>query len=244
MAKDPLVSVGSKFMISPELREAGEAVGLPGSALYFRGRVAALGEINAAAAAEIMGIFQPSLIEHLWRKSADVPAAAAFSAYAGVCAAWGQSHLAGLSDPERLVQLASRVVDGTGISGLALFGAWRRAERPDDPLAAAAFLLMLLRELRGGLHFAALAVQGLEIPWAMVANPGLSPEQFESLGWRAADIEALNREAAAVPQLAERWAAAEELTVAAFQERLSVLSGAEQAELTRLVAESDELGAA
>jgi hypothetical protein len=47
-----------------------------------------------------------------------------------------------------------------------------------------------------------------------------------------------------VPQLAERWAAAEELTVAAFRKRLSVLDDAEQAELTRLIAESDELSSA
>ena len=242
MAKDALVSVGSQFMVSPEIRAAGEAIGMPGSALYFRGRVAALGEVNAVAAAEIMGIFQPSLIEHLWRKTAGISAAEALSAYLGVCSAWGRSHLAGLSDPERLVELAGRVVDQTGISALALFGAWRRVERPEDPLAAAAFLLMLLRELRGGLHFAALAVQGLEIPWAMIADPALSsPKHFESLGWREADIEAANREAAAVPQLAERWAAAEELTVAAFRKRLSVLDDAEQAELTRLIAESDQL---
>ena len=76
----------------------------------------------------------------------------------------------------------------------------------------------------------------------MIADPALSsPKHFESLGWREADIEAANREAAAVPQLAERWAAAEELTVAAFRKRLSVLDDAEQAELTRLIAESDQL---
>lgn len=242
MAKDALVSVGSKFMVSPEMRVAGEAIGLAGSALYFRGRMAALGEANAAAAAEIMGIFPSSLIAHLWAKSADVSAEAALAAYTGVCAEWGRSRLAGLSDPDRLVELAARVVDRTGISSLALFGAWRVVPRPEDPLAESAFLLMLLRELRGGLHFAALAVQGVEIPWAMVADPSLSnPKRFASLGWREAEVEELHREAAAVPALAERRAAAEELTVASFRQRLSVLSDSEQGELDRLIAEADEL---
>lgn len=242
MAKDALARVGSKFMVSAEMTQRGEAIGLAGSALYFRGRMAALGEANAVAAAEIMGIFPTSLIGHLWAKSADIPASAALSAYTEVCADWGRERFVGLSDPGRLSELASAVVDRTGISSLALFGAWRQAPRPQDPLGQVAFMLMLLRELRGGLHFAALAVHGLEIPWAMVANPDMSsPENFEKLGWRAAEIEAVQRAAADVPRLAERWAAAEALTAGSFQERWSALAEAEQQELNRLILECDQL---
>lgn len=246
MAKNTLADVGGRFMSAPEIRTAGEAIGLPGSALYFRGRMAVLGDVNAQAAIDIMGIFSPGLIEHLWAKSAGFPADKLVVAYSEACAAWGRNRLVGLDAPERLAELATRVVDQAGPSALALFDAWRAAARPTEPLAHAAFMLMLLRELRGGLHFSALALRGVDIPSAIVVDQssGGPMNRLVNIGWRAADIEALQQKAAEIPQLTARWEAAEELTEEAYGQRLEVLSDAERAELGRLIAEAEQISRA
>lgn len=243
MTKNTLADVGGRFMSAPEIRAAGEAIGLPGSTLYFRGRMAALGEVNAAAAIDIMGIFSPGLIEHLWQKSAGFPTEKLVAAYTEACAVWGRNHLVELSNPERLVELASRVADHAAPSSLALFGAWRAVARPADVRGNAAFLLMLLRELRGGLHFAALAVQGVDIPSAIIVDQssGGPERRLVNIGWRAADIESLKQNAAQIPGLEDRWAAAEELTEAAYQNHLAVLSDAERAELDQLIIEAEQV---
>ena len=122
-----------------------------------------------------------------------------------------------------------------------MFAAWRAQDRPDDTSGHAAYLVMLLRELRGGLHFAALRAQGIEIPVAVLADPNGGVTRLRQTGWRTEQIEGLQERAARVPDLAARWTAAEQMTDAAYDEARSVLTAAERAELDALLVDAEAI---
>ena len=54
---------------------------------------------------------------------------------------------------------------------------------------------MLLRELRGGLHFAALRAHGLDIPVAVLADPSGGVGRLRRTGWRHEQVDALQARA-------------------------------------------------
>jgi hypothetical protein len=227
-----LVDVGGRFMTGPEMDAAAKGVGLPrGGILYFRGRIGAVGDVSGAVAAALIGIFPPRIMTAVWDGTAALPAAAAVPAYVGACADWGRANLAGLDGAARLASLAERVVDAAEPSALPLFAALRGTDRPADEPARAAHALMLLRELRGGLHFAALRARGIDVPLAIMADPRGGPARLRRLAWDDAEIAALEARAAGTADLRERWDDADEATSAAFAAALDVLAGAEVAEL-------------
>jgi helix-turn-helix protein len=238
-----LVDVGGRFMTGAEMAGAAKPFGMPAGGLYFRGRGGALGAVSASVATSAIGIFPSWVIELTWRDSAALPTHVAVGAYVRACEQWGHNHLTHVAGLARLAELAERVVDRADTSALPLFAAWRARPRPEDVPARAAFALMLLRELRGGLHFAALHSAGLDIPLAVVGDPRGGEARLRRTAWRDDEITALLARAAATPQLAQRWAAAEATTNAAFDQQLAELPEHEQAELTELIHASDKASA-
>jgi hypothetical protein len=231
-----LVDVGGRFMTAPEMAAAAGPFGMTAGSLYFRGRTGVLGAVSPAAAEALLGIFPRWVLDVVWQSSADHPVDDLVSAYARALAAWGRARLAGLDDPARLVGLAERVVAAADPGALPLFAGWRAADRPADPPARAAHLLMLLRELRGGLHFAALRANGLDVPVAVLADPRGGEPRLRRTAWTEPEIEALRERAARVPDRVARWSAAERATGRAFAAQLEVLTEPERAELATLVA--------
>jgi len=230
-----LVDAGGRFMTREEMSAQAKPFGMPAGGLYFRGRAGALGDVSATVATSLIGIFPSWVIELTWRDSAALPAHVAVAAYIRANAQWGRAHLAALSGAERLAELAERVVAAADASALPLFAAWREQPRPDDAPARAAFALMLLRELRGGLHFAALRSAGLDVPLAVVTDPRGGEARLRRTAWREEDLAPLLARADATPGLHDRWAAAEEATNVAFAAHLDVLTDDEQAELAELI---------
>jgi hypothetical protein len=106
--------------------------------------------------------------------------------------------------------------------------------RPSDAPARAALALHLLREHRGALHLCALRAHGLDVPVAIRADPSAGEARLKAFGWRDVDLEAISARAAGIPELADRWAAAERSTDEAFGLALTVLDAAEADELIRL----------
>lgn len=215
-------------MVSPELAAREEAVGLPPRTLYFRGRTAVLGDPPPNVVASVVGIFPEWLVELALVRS--FPAERAVDAYLGSCWDWSRNHLAEVSEPDRSAKLGFAVADGADASALPLFRGWRDQVRPDDGPAQLGHALMLLRELRGGLHFAALRAVGLTVSQAVALDPGGGLGRLHRTGWRPEDAEALVASVANRPDLEARWRHAQQLTDDRFDEALSVLSDAERAE--------------
>ncbi|MFE0022374.1 hypothetical protein [Amycolatopsis sp. NPDC059021] len=242
----PVVQVlGGGFMTSPELAEVEAEAGLAPRTLYLRGRSAVLGDAPPKVVAELFGIFPRWLFELTLPPAIEaLPAPAAVRAYAESSARWSRGHLSGVSESGRLADLLFRLVDGADASGLALFTGWQSAERPAGAAERLGFALMVFRELRGGLHFAALRASGLTIPEAVIADPEGGRERLLRTAWSAEDADALIASASAKPDLADRWRAAERLTDERVGELMAaVLTEAERDELATRVAALGELTA-
>ena len=231
-----VVGVGGRFMIAPQMAAAAERLGLRSHVLYIRGRVAPVGELTPEAARAVLAIMPAGLVARAFERTSHVSAADAAKACAEACADWGRDHLAPLpaEDLERLAMLAEKVLDAAELSALPLAAGWRAVARPSDPPARAALALHVLREHRGALHLAALRAHGLDVPVAMLASPAGGEKGLRALGWRDADITAVRARADAIPDVEDRWAAAENLTESAFGLALGVLDEAEGVDLVRL----------
>ena len=236
----PVVQVlGGKFMTSPELAAVEAEAGLPPRSLYLRGRSAVLGDVPPKVAAELFGIFPHWLFEFVLPPAmAALDAPSSVRAYAESSARWSRVNLSAVSEPGRLAELLFRVADAADASGLALFAGWRNAERPAGDVERLGFALMLVRELRGGLHFAALRAVGLTVPEAVVADPEGGRERLLRTAWLAEAADELVAAAGRKLDLRDRWHRAESLTDDRIGELLSsTLTESEQAELDRRLAE-------
>jgi hypothetical protein len=232
----PVVQVlGGRFMTSPELAAVEAEAGLPPRSLYVRGRSAVLGDVPPKVAAELFGIFPPWLFEFvLPPATAALDAPAAVRAYAESSARWSRTTLSAVSEPGRLAELLFRVVDAADASGLALFAGWKHADRPEGDVERLGFALMVFRELRGGLHFAALRAVGLPVPEAVVADPDGGRERLLRTAWPPDAADELIASAERKPDLRDRWRRAESLTDERVDELLaSALPEAERGELVR-----------
>ncbi|WP_326956229.1 SCO6745 family protein [Amycolatopsis sp. NBC_01286] len=239
----PVVQVlGGRFMTSPELAAVEAEVGLPPRSLYVRGRSAVLGDVPPKVAAELFGIFPHWLFDFvLPPATAALDAPAAVRVYAESSARWSRVSLSAAPEPGRLAELLFRVVDTADASGLALFAGWKNASRPEGDAERLGFALMVFRELRGGLHFAALRAVGLSVPEAVVADPEGGRERLLRTAWPAEAADELVASAARKPDLRERWHRAEALTDERVGELLtSALTEPERAEFGRRLAELAE----
>jgi hypothetical protein len=146
-----------------------------------------------------------------------------------------------MSQLESVAELAERILDTADAGALALTAAWRAWPRPDDPAARAAHAIAVLRELRGGLHFCALRTEGLDIPVAVLADPGGGPERLSRTAWSPEAIDDLRRRASAMPDLVSRWQRAEAATDTALAQCVKVITAAERAHLAHQLQVADSV---
>jgi hypothetical protein len=234
----PIVQVwGGKFMTSPELAEVEREVGLGQRALYFRGRSAVLGDPSPAVAAELFGIFPRWLFDFVLPAATEaISADAAINAYVEGLSRWSKANLETIENPRRLAELLLRLINEANASGLALFAGWQQVEPPADPLARVGFGLSVLREYRGGLHFAALRAVGLTVGDAVVADPEGGRPRLLRTAWSPEQADELIAQAGRKQDLDQRWRRAESLTDERMTELLeSVLDEQEREELLDLL---------
>ena len=220
----PLLELGGRFMVAAEMKAEAQPLGMPRGALYFRGRVGVLGEVTAPTAHGVLAIFPERAVLGTWQSTAGLPAAAAVQRYRAANAAWGRNHLAGRPGLTETAARMLAVVDADWTGTLPLVEAWRQVPRPTEPAELAAHAAMLLRELRGALHFAALAVRGVPVPLAVLVDPLGGVPRLLRTGWsqeEADDLVARFR-----PEYEDRWRDAEADTDRAFADRLRAALGA------------------
>jgi len=180
---EPVGFLGGQWMLHPEVLQPCRDAGYPhGYAYYVAGRGGVLGDVDSDVISASFGFFEPTLVRKMWDVGVAVEgAAAAATRYGQACAQFGRLRLAGFSDAARVSELADKVADGVDITGLPLFAGWRAQPRPGDAEGRAAFLMHLLRELRGGVHLMAVVATGLGPRGAVFASGGAAlANQF---GW-------------------------------------------------------------
>jgi hypothetical protein len=230
--RDVVVRIGGAFMTSDEFTEVEAGIGLPQRMLYFRGRSAVLGDPSPAVVTETLGIFPAWVVGFAAQAAGQVAADKAVATYSQACWNWGRAHLVDAVDPARTAELLFRITDTADASALLLFAGWREAARPTEPAEALAHALMLTRELRGGLHFAALRASGLSVTEAVVADPGGGKARLLRTAWSPEAADELVAKASRKADLTERWQHAESLTDLRFGEAAAdALNPTELAEL-------------
>ena len=216
-------TIGSHFMLDGETYKRGAELGFQGLDFYVTGRGRVLGDVDADVVSAGFTFFEPGSIRTLWEQGRSVmPAAAAASEFATCCSAWAEAHVPDDFDAARLAELAGRVVAAARPACASVFAGWRALTVPDAPKAAAVRQMNTLRELRNGLHGAAVVSAGLTPLEALSVK---SPHMVALFGWPApVDVDGL------LPL----WEAAEERTTCSIAHAYASLDDAERAELGEL----------
>ncbi len=229
---EPVGTFGTRWMMSPASYAAAAERGHVGLDFYFRGRVGAMGEVHAESAIAVLAFFDHDVVREAWARGPAVESAFESARhFSDLCAEYGRTRLHDDVDLASLAGLLGRVVESADAAGLPLFAAWRALDVPDDAAGAVAHHLNGMRELRGGAHVAALAVQPVEPLHAVMVKGG---EPNARLFGHQGDLPEVTDEIAA------RCAAAEAATSAAVAATLAILTDGERADLVRLTQAATE----
>lgn len=221
----PIGSIGGAFMLDGETYKRGAALGFQGIDFYVAGRAGVLGDVDADVVSAAFTFFEPNTIRTQWEQSRAVMARSqAATEFAGAGAAWAESHVPDDLDAARLAELAGKVVATARPACAPLFAGWRALDVPGAPKAAAVHQVNVLRELRNGLHGAAVVSSGLTPHQAVSFR---SPYMVAMFGWP---------EAAEVDGVQPIWERAEEQTDLAMAHAFDDLDDAERSELAGLLA--------
>jgi hypothetical protein len=215
--------VGSHFMLDGNTYKRGAELGFQGLDFYVTGRGGVLGDVDADVVSAAFTFFEPGAVRTLWEQGAAVmPALLAASEFAGCCATWAEANVPDDLDSDRLADLAGQVVAAARPACAAVFAGFRALPVPESPKARAVHQMNALRELRLGLHGAAVVAAGLSPLQAMSVR---SPQMAPIFGWaELADTEGLQ----------EVWDGAEARTNQAMAHAYEGLGEAERAELADL----------
>ncbi len=182
-AAGPLEAIGATWMLHPEQFEASTAAGYPHPfAGYFAGRAGVLGEVETPIVDSTLAIFHPSVVEAMWTGGRAVHGAKGGSElYFRQAGEWANKHLAGVEGLDRIVELGQKVIDAAPTFGLPLFTGWKNLPAAQDTTGRAMQVMLILRELRGGIHLAAVTAAGLTPQEAHMLNKGA--EYCAFFGW-------------------------------------------------------------
>lgn len=216
-------TVASHFMLDGNTYTRGAELGFQGLDFYVTGRGGVLGDVDADVVSAAFTWFEPDGVRALWNQGRSVmPAAAAASEFAACCSSWAEEHVPDDLDAARLAELAAQVVAAARPACAPLFAGWRAVEVPDAPKTAAVRHLNALRELRNGLHSAAVVSAGLTPLEALSLK---TPHMVALFGWSAP---------AETDGLQAAWDDAEQQTTRSMAHAYATLEDAERAELSDL----------
>lgn len=182
-AGGPIEEIGALFMLHPETFAQSTAHGYPHPfAGYFAGRGGVLGEADASTVDAIFAVFEPNAVKTFWEQGVAVHGAAGGARlYSEQVAEFGRRHLKGADGLDRIAELGEKIIEAAPVTGLPLFAGWKLMPLAEDAEARALQVLFVLRELRGSVHMAALAVAGLTPVEAHLLNKGA--QYCTMFGW-------------------------------------------------------------
>lgn len=227
-----VADLGGMFLYGPHCYLEERRRDLPRGTSYFRGRSAVLGYPTAGTVAALFGIFPMWMADlALAPPICEIPEDEAIDLYLTGCWGWAAERLP--FESERAADLILRVIESADDSGLPLFAGWRRVRWPQGGPERLGHALMVLRELRGGLHFAALRANGLGILEAVAINPRHGRPHLLRTGWQPHEADAIM--ARITPELSQRWQQAELMTESALELAFDVLGASGKVELRDLL---------
>ncbi len=178
----PIAAMGRSYFFADVVRETMAEYGFTGLPGYVGGRGGVLGDVDSDVVVSAFALFNPAIIEMGWNQTKEQgsppDAAAALAVGLGRWGADTFGHLDGLDD---FAAATRTVFDAAVPMSQALYAGWRAMPVPDDPAAATALALQILRELRFGFHIHALSAVGMAPMEAVVAQSG--PQQAQMFGW-------------------------------------------------------------
>lgn len=213
------------FMLDGATYERGASLGFDGVDFYVAGRAGPLGDVVGNVVAATFVFFNPDFVCKAWDRAAKVMSRAEATHHFAMCmASWADAHLTDDgADYKRLAELSGRVIRGASAGGLALFAAWSEVPEPSDPRQLALQRLNVLREMRGGLHGAAVVAAGIDPRAALMVR---TPFMASLFGWSEPHPDPEPHRA--------RWEEVEAATDRAMGLRLSVLDEDERSEFVEL----------
>jgi hypothetical protein len=225
-ASAPAVStVGSHFMLHGGTYARGAELGFQGLDFYVTGRGGVLGDVDADVVSAAFGFLEPAQVRTLWDQGRAVLAPQEAAArWAECCATWAEAKVPDDLDVdlERLGSLLDAVVTQARPAGAPVFCGWRALPVPSSPKAHVVHQLNGLRELRHGLHVAAVLAAGLSPLEALSHN---HPQMAPLFGWP---------DLADTTEVGPRWDAAEAATSVAMAHAFEGLGDGGRDELVDL----------
>ncbi len=224
--REAVVRIPGGFMTAATTYARGAELGFEGLDFYVAGRAGVLGAVPADVVVASLVFFAPELVHEAWARSESVMLRhEAAREWATVGHTWAIAHLPDEIDWPTVAALLGRVVHSAPVAGAPLFAGWRALGEPEVPKALALHRLNALRELRGGLHGAAVLTVGLTPVEAIVVR---TPTMLPVFGWSEPYPEP--------KPLHDRWGLAEARTDRMFGRNLAVLDADELNELVALLA--------
>lgn len=176
-----LGDIGGQFYFTPETVSRGKAAGLDGFRFYIIGRGGVMGDVKAAVVQSAFGYFNPEVVAAMWDSGTEkTPATETAELYWDCGAEHGRSKLADTAGLDKFCASAEAVIAAADRDGFPLFAGIATMPLADDLPARAYQLCLVLRELRGCAHLAAIRSTGL-VP--REAHAVKRPEMVKSFGW-------------------------------------------------------------
>ncbi len=197
-----LQRIGAIHYFHPYAKEAAEGLGIDGFRFYFCGRAGVLGEVSTDLMLAAFGYFEPGLVDKMWTSSKErCNVVEAGLAQMGVSYRIGSEALgpdSGVSQDDLAAAAASmgELAQAVDRSALPLFAGFVALDVPNSPAEAFMHQAIVLRELRGSVHLAALAGTGVG---SRVAHQIKRPNDLEMFGYKeAVEITDADRDAYAL----------------------------------------------
>ena len=179
--KAKIGDIGAAFYFHPDTLASGKELGLGGMRFYALGRAGVLGDVDPAVVQSAFGYFHPDLLAKWLLQAREVMAPRDCArAYIACNHQLGRTHFADVDGLDAFVDAASTVIGAVDGAALALFTALRAEPVPGDVPAAAIHQAMVLRELRGSAHLAAVVAVGLA---TSVAHAIRRPDDVAMFGY-------------------------------------------------------------
>jgi hypothetical protein len=236
----PIYELGGAYCFADATAQRGERLGLDVFMFYCLGRGGVLGDVDAGTVASAFQWFKPHLVETWWREGRAVADPATIAvAYLDAARDYARRTFKETETIRSFAVAAARVVDAAPVGRWPLVDGYRGFALPDDVVARAFQLVVVLRELRGGAYGEAVAALGITPAESHYLN---SADAFELYGYESDDTPTVTDE------LVERRALAEdratELLVSTYDVleddgRLAFLDGVRELAATADVAVGD-----
>lgn len=200
-----MADLGPRFYFTPETVAVGREYGLDGFRFYFLGRGGVLGDVDPNVVLSAFGYFKPAVLHHMWttgREQASAGPRELADAYLKCAQDHGRRHLSDVKGLDTFCAAAEQVNNAADPTGLPLYAGIAALPLADDLPARAMQLMVVLRELRGSAHLAAVvATDGID---PLTAHAIKRPDAWALFGYDEDERPTLTDAQRAALQVAEK----------------------------------------